>query len=307
MTTSTQRWPRWRARAGLLSLAGAFTVTVAAPGDSSNPIIAKGGSVELGSSDVRALVSSLPESTRSTLSTNLPALEQLIRNEILRRSIEAEAKAKSFEEQPEIARTLQRIREEAVFRLWVADHAAVPPGYPNDGEVQAAYEAARKSLRPDSRYHLAMLFISAGDGAEPAKLATALHKALDLQGKLATGDFGQIAREQSEDPETAQKGGDLGFMADERIAPGIAPTVRTMKVGQVAGPVKTSQGLYFIKLIEKKEGAVPTLADIRERLVVALRSRRAEELQQAYLNDLGNKLGIAVNQIELAKLQPGLK
>jgi peptidylprolyl isomerase len=291
----------------VLGLAGSFTIALAAPGDSSNPVVAKGGSIELGSSDVRALVSSLPESARSTVSTSLPALEQLIRNELIMRSVAVEAKAKSFEQKPEVARALQRVREEAVVRLWVADRATVPADYPRAADLQAAYDANRKSLPPASQYHLAMIFINAADGADPAKLAASLQKAIGLQGKLATGDFSQLAREQSEDPETAGKGGDLGFLADERLSSGIAPTVRTLKVGQVAGPVKTNQGLYFVKLIEKKEGAVPTLADIRERLVAAMRNRRAEELQQAYLNDLGNKLAITLNQIELAKLQPGLK
>jgi peptidylprolyl isomerase len=290
----------------VLGLAAALTIGNAAP-EASGPVIAKGGSVELGANDVRVLVSELPESARSTLSTNLNALEQLIRNELVRRAVSAEAKAKSFEQKPEVARTLQRVRDEAVVRLWVSDHAAVPAGYPSDAELQAAYEASRKSLPPDSQYHLAMLFIGAADGADPAKLAQALHKAMDLQAKLASSDFSQLAREQSEDPETAAKGGDLGFLADNQLPAGMAPTVRTLKAGQVAGPMKAAQGLYFIKLLEKKEGTVPALAAIRDRLAAALRNRKAEELQQAYLNDLGTKLAITVNQIELAKLQPGLR
>lgn len=146
--------------------------------------------------------------------------------------------------------------------------------------MQAAYDHARKSLPSSSQYHLAILFISAPDGADAAKVSAALHKAMSLQTQLATGDFGQLARLQSEDPQTAAKGGDLGFLPDDRLAPGNAPTVRAKRVGQVVGHVKIAQGLYFLKLLEKM---IPTLAD------------------------LGYKLGITVNQIELAKLQPGLK
>lgn len=50
-------------------------------------------------------------------------------------------------------------------------------------------------------------------------------------------------------------------------------------------------------------GVSTQLAEVRERIVNALRARRAQELEQAYLNDLAAKLGIAINQIELAKLQ----
>lgn len=45
--------------------------------------------MELGSNGIRALVSTLPESTRSALSTNLNALEQLVPSEVIRRAVAA--------------------------------------------------------------------------------------------------------------------------------------------------------------------------------------------------------------------------
>jgi peptidylprolyl isomerase len=287
-----------------VGLACASAVVAATAGDT---IIAKGGAIELGASDIRALVSSLPESSRATLSSNLGALEQLVRSELVRRAVTAEAKAKNFEQDPATVKALQLVREEAVTRLWLASQATVPAGYPSDAQIQAAYDAARASLAAPTQYHVAQIFISAPDGSDSTKLAAALRKAVDIQGKIATSDFAQLARTQSDHADSAAKGGDLGFVSEDHLLPGAAAALRGMKVGEVIGPLKTSQGLHFLKLIEKKEGAVPTLADARERIVAALRARRAEELQQAYLKDLGTRLSITVNQIELAKLQPGLK
>lgn len=84
----------------------------------------------------------------------------------------------------------------------------------------------------------------------------------------------------------------------------LAPTAANKAI---AGPVNTAQVLYFIKLLDKKEGSVPTLAQIHDRLVALLRACRARQLQEAYLSELGNKLSITVDQIELAKLRPALK
>jgi peptidylprolyl isomerase len=193
------------------------------------------------------------------------------------------------------------------MRLWLANQATVPAGYPTDAEIQAAYDGARASLAAPTQYHIAQIFISAPDGTDPTKLAAALKKAVDVQAKIANTDFAQLARTQSEHADSAAKGGDLGFVSEEHLLPGVAAGLRGMKVGEVIGPLKTAQGLNFLKLIEKKEGAIPTLAESRERIVTALRARRGEELQQAYVKELGAKLSITVNQIELAKLQPGLK
>jgi parvulin-like peptidyl-prolyl isomerase len=73
------------------------------------------------------------------------------------------------------------------------------------------------------------------------------------------------------------------------------------------GPIKTSQGLHFLKLVERRPTALPPLADVKSRIVAALRARRAQQLQQSYLSDLASKLNITVNQIELSKLQASLK
>ena len=296
---------RWSVQLSVMGLACAATAVTT--GATSETIIAKGGAIELGTSDIRALVSGLPDASRSTLSSDLGALEQLVRNELVRRAVTADAKAQNFEQNPTTVHALQRIHDEAVMRLWLASQASVPSGYPSDAQVQAAYDAARGSLSSPTQYHVAQIFISAPDGSDPTKLANALRKAVDLQSKIATTDFGQLARTQSEDAESASKGGDLGFNGEDHLQPGIAAVLRGMKVGDVAGPGKTAQGLHFLKLLEKKEGTVPSLAEARERIVAALRASRAEELQQAYLKNLGTKLSITVNQIELAKLQPGLK
>lgn len=295
---------RWSVRLCLVGMGCLSAVAAATAGDT---IIAKGGTIELGASDVRALVSALPETSRAALSSDLGSLQQLVRSEIVRRAVTEEAKAKNFEQDPATVRALQKIREEAVMRLWLANQATVPAGYPSDAQIQAAYDASRASLAASSQYHVAQIFISAPDGSDPTKLAAALRKAVDVQSKLATTDFGQLARTQSEAAESAAKGGDLGFVSEDKMLPGAAAALRGLKVGEVAGPLKTSQGLHFLKLLEKKEGATPTLAEARARIVTALRARRAEELEQAYLKDLGNRLSITINQIELAKLQPSFK
>jgi peptidylprolyl isomerase len=301
MTFTTPRRTTW---IGILGVTLVAASAAAATGDA---VIAKGGSVEIGAGDIRSLVSTLPETSRVAVSSDLGALEQLVRSEILRRAVSAEAKAKNFEQDPATVKALQRIHDEAVMRLWLASHAVVPADYPSDAEIQAAYEASKASLTTPTQYHLAQIFISAPDGTDATKLQAALTKAAGLRGKVGTADFAQLAREQSENADSASKGGDLGFLPEDRLLPGIAAAVRGMKVGEVAGPVKSSQGLHFLKLIEKKDGATPPLSEVRDRLVAAMRARRGEELQQAYLNDLGTKLAITVNQIELAKLQPGLK
>jgi peptidylprolyl isomerase len=267
-------------------------------------VIAKGGSIELSSADVRAIVATLPDDSRKAAHSNLPALEQLLRSEIAQRAIVAEARAKNFDHDPTAAKQLERVQQEALMRLWLASKSAVPADYPSDADVKAAYDAAR-AARP-LEYHLAQIFISAPNGADPAKLAGALRKVNEITTRLPSSDFAQLAREQSEHAESASKGGDLGFVAGERLPPDVLRTVQSLTPGQVAGPLKSSEGLHFVKLIETRPITLPQLAEVRGRIAADLRTRRAQDLERAYVSELSGKLGISINEIELAKLQATL-
>jgi peptidylprolyl isomerase len=273
-----------------------------APGD----VLAQGGSLTLTSADIRTLVAGLAPNDRVTLATSLPTLEQLVRSEIVRRSALAEAKAKGFDHQPATVAQLDQVRDEALVRLWVAAQAVVPANYPSEAEVQSAYEQYKTSLAPPTEYHIAQIFISAPDGMDSGQLVAALKKEADIAAKLPTADFAQLAQTQSEHAESAAKGGDMGFLAEDRMVPAIAAAVRALKPGAVAGPIKTTQGLHFLKLIETKPGVAPPLAEVHDRLVAALRNERANTIEKQYLADYTTKLNVTVNQIELAKLQQSL-
>ena len=283
-------------------LLAAVTAGAATPTD----VIAQGGSVSLGSGDIRTLVGALPATDRALVAGDAATLEKLVRTEIVTRSLLGEARTKAFDKQPDTVAQLDRLRDEALVRLWVASRAAVPAGYPAEADIKAAFEANKQALVAPTQYRIGQIFIATPDGAEPAKLAAALRKATDVGARIAGVDFAKLAQEQSEHAESAGKGGDMGYLPENQLAPEVLAAVRALKVGEVVGPVKTAQGLHFFKLLDRKAGAPLTLAEAHDALANALRTRRGSELAQAYLADLGTRLAISVNQIELAKLQATL-
>jgi parvulin-like peptidyl-prolyl isomerase len=270
-------------------------------------VIATAGAVELGESDVRGTLAALPETSRAAALKDASALEQLVRAELVRRLVIGEARAAGFEREAAAAAEFARLRDDALVRLWVERQAKLPQGYPSEAEVERAYAAARERSAAGSEYRLAQIFIAAADGAAPQKVAAALRKAADVQGRLAAGDFGELARSYSENADSAAKGGDLGYVPESHLLPEVRAAVADLKVGAVAGPIKTTQGLHFVKVTDKRAASVAPLAEVREALVTALRQQRSAELQRRYLAELGAKSPPSVNQVELGKLRAGLK
>lgn len=271
-------------------------------------VIARGGVIELAGTDVRQLLAGQPEATRKAAAADLATLEQLVRSEITRRALLGEARGAGFEAGAAVKAQLELVHDEALLRLWVANRVQVPAGFPSAAELQAAYDANKQQLTSGPEYHLAQIFVSAPDGADSQKLAGALRKATEVGTKLAAAgaDFQKLAKDYSEHAASAAQGGDLGFLPASRMLPEVSAAIQALRPGEVAGPIKTAQGLHFIKLIEMRPAKVPALPEVQDGLREALRTRRAQELQQAYLEETNRKLGIVVNQVELAKLQQSL-
>jgi parvulin-like peptidyl-prolyl isomerase len=280
------------------ALAAALPVSRAADADT---VVARGGSIEIGVNEVRALVASLPDGTRQAVLAKPGELEQLVRQDILQRSLLKDAEAANFAASPSAADALQRVHDEALTRLWLASKGAVPAGFPSESQVQSAYDLLQKNAPYE--YHLEQIYIAAPDGGDPQTVAAALQKSVGVQKQIATGSFEQIARQDSEDPNSAAKGGDLGFLPAAKLMPDIRSAVESMTPGETIGPIKTSAGLHFIKLVERRRIPIPPLATVHDRVVAALRAQRAQQLEQAYLQRVSGQLDITVDQIELAKLQ----
>lgn len=288
--------------AAVVALGAVSPASKAADSDS---IVARGGSIQIDANEVRALVASLPDGTRQVVLAKPGSLEQLVRQDILQRSLLKDAEATSFAADPSTASALQRVHDDALTRLWLARKAAIPAGFPSESQVQSAYDLLQKNAPYE--YHLEQIFIAAPDGGDPQTLATALRKAVSVQKLVAAGSFEQLARQDSEDTDSASKGGDLGFLPGAKLMPDIRTAVESMTPGQTVGPIKTSAGLHFLKLLERRRIAIPPLATVHDRIVAALRAQRTQQLEQAYLQQVAAQLDITVDQIELAKLQSVLQ
>ncbi|MEW6730238.1 MAG: SurA N-terminal domain-containing protein [Acidobacteriota bacterium] len=93
-------------------------------------------------------------------------------------------------------------------------------------------------------------------------------------------DFAALARGNSQDTATKDKGGDLGFINKEAIKTGsYLQRALTMKVGEVSDPIKDGNNYYILKVAERKN---KTFEEARETLLASARNRlsykRASEI-----------------------------
>jgi peptidylprolyl isomerase len=284
---------------------GLALCTAAAAADE---LVGKMGDVELRSTELKAIINEQPPDVRHQLASEPAALERLVRSELMRKAVLSEAKQKGWDKRAELQPIIERARDQVVVSSFVGNVAKPAESYPSDDEIKQFYEGNKAQLLAPPQFQLAQIFQPAPDG-DKAKSEEARKKIAEVSAKLAKpgADFAKLAKENSAHKESADKGGELGWISEEQMVPEIRKVVTGMNKGDVSQPIKTNAGWHLIKLLDKKPAATRPLADIRANLVVAMRNRKSQEMERAYLEALSIKLPPTLNQIELGKVQGELR
>lgn len=120
----------------------------------------------------------------------------------------------------------------------------------------------------------------------PEEFAQAEKKIGGIQRQLLQGkDFSALAREYSQDPGSASKGGDLGWVRPGVMVPSFEQALFALKPGEISGPVRSPFGIHLIQAIALRQQEVPE-KDIREAARSQLRNRKAQERMEQWLREI---------------------
>ena len=99
----------------------------------------------------------------------------------------------------------------------------------------------------------------------------------EIQSKLETESFEDLARQYSDDPGSAAQGGDLGWAETGLFVPEFESALFSMNVGEVSAPVKTDFGYHLIRMDDIKTGEQQSFDEIEYELELEYSRQLAEE------------------------------
>ena len=181
----------------------------------------------------------------------------------------------------------QQIRAEYVVlsREALAEQITVSPD-----EIKSAYDKnARNYETQEERRASHILIQSPADAPEAEqKAARARIDAIYQQVKKNPADFAKLAKEHSQDPGSAQKGGDLGYFQRGAMVKAFEDAVFSLKENQVSDVVRSEFGYHIIRLTGIKAGKVRSLDEARETIAAELKAqaagRKFAEAAEAFSN-----------------------
>jgi peptidyl-prolyl cis-trans isomerase D len=170
--------------------------------------------------------------------------------------------------------------------------ASVPAPAVTDADVEAAYKARRDQFEQPPRTRVSHILIKVpavgGSAAEDQARARAESVLARIRGGA---DFAQVAKETSEDPATANRGGDLGLIAAGELVPEVDKVIQGLKPGELGGPVRSPFGFHVVKVFEVVPGSKKDLKEVTPMLRATLAAEgqlkahrdRAQDAQRALL------------------------
>jgi peptidyl-prolyl cis-trans isomerase D len=185
----------------------------------------------------------------------------------------------------------------------------------SDAEIADAYNKNKARFSSPEKRTASQILITAAKDAKPADDAAAKAKAQAILAEVQKNpnDFAKIAKAQSQDPGTAELGGDLGVI-EKGILPSkqLEDAVFQLKEGEISGLVRSDFGYHIVKLTKLVPAGQKTLEEVKPEIAAELKktklSAKYSELAETFTNTVyeqsdslkpaADKLGLTIQTAE---------
>ncbi|MEN3275047.1 MAG: peptidyl-prolyl cis-trans isomerase [Massilia sp.] len=213
------------------------------------------------------------------------------------------------------------IPEQVKAEYVVLDSAAVESQVSvSDAEVAQFYDANQKRFTMPEQRTASHILITRAQGAKPAEEAAAKAKAEAVLAEVRKNpaDFAAIAKAQSQDPGSAEQGGDLGRVERGSLVKSVEDAIYSLKEGEVSGIVPSEFGYHIIKVTAVKPAAQKSLdaakAEIAAELTKSKLSKKYSEMAEQFndivyeqsdsLKPAADKLGLKIQTVDNLTRKP---
>jgi parvulin-like peptidyl-prolyl isomerase len=155
---------------------------------------------------------------------------------------------------------------------------------PDEEELRTYYEDNIQDYQEVRAQHILV-----GQASLAARLAKQLQNA---PGNKVDKLFEDLAAQYSDDPSTANAGGDLGWSTPGDYVAPFAEAITTLEVGEISDPVKTENGLHVIRVTGRR---VESFEQSRAEIAELVGGEESEAVWEKWLADAYEEADVRVN------------
>ncbi|NDZ12169.1 peptidylprolyl isomerase [Variovorax sp. WS11] len=173
-----------------------------------------------------------------------------------------------------------QVPEQASIEYLVLDLEAAKKNIAvNEADLRTYYEQNKERFGTKEERRASHILITAPSGGPAAEREKAREKAQQLLAEIkkAPGSFAELARKNSQDPGSAEKGGDLDFVTRGAMVKPFEDAMFALKKGEVSDVVESEFGYHVIQLNDVKPGVVAPFEQVRAKIEDEVRSQQATQ------------------------------
>ena len=149
---------------------------------------------------------------------------------------------------------------------------------PTEDELKAVYEEEKGRYSSPAMRRVSHILLELAPDAPQADKNKVEKLADDIVARARKGEsFAALAKKYSNDPTSANQGGDLGKLSPGLLPPELEDVVNKMKKNEISDAVRTEYGYQVVKLTGFTPGKTKSLNEVRSELTKILRTRKGEE------------------------------
>lgn len=145
--------------------------------------------------------------------------------------------------------------------------------------LRGYYEQHRDEFQVPEERRVRHILIAVSESAADSAVEDARATVEDLSRRLDAGeDFAALAKEFSDDPGSADQGGDVGWISRGMMAAAFEASAYGLEPATLSEPVRTPFGFHLIEVTEIKSGGEGSFEVLRDKIETAYRRAEAENL-----------------------------
>lgn len=208
-----------------------------------------------------------------------------------------------------------QLPEQVKAEYLVFDAAAVENAVQvSDAEIAEYYNKNKTHYGSGEKRSAAHILINARQGAPAADIASAKAKAEAVLAEVrkTPADFAKIAKAKSQDPGSAELGGDLGTVERGAFVKPVEDAIFAMKDGEISNLVQSEFGFHIIKVTGVTPAAIKPLDSVKGEIAADLKkqkmSKKYSELAELFSNTVyeqadslkpaADKLGLKIQTVD---------
>lgn len=160
----------------------------------------------------------------------------------------------------------------------------------SDEQIKSHYQARADRYKEGETRRASHILVKAAKDAPEAELKAAKAKADELlaQVKKAPADFAKIAKANSQDPGSAEKGGDLDWFGRGMMTKVFEDATYALKEGQISDVVRSDFGFHIIRLAGVRGERVRPLEEVKAEILAELKQESGTKKYAEAAEAFGN-------------------